>query len=341
MKIPYNDEPRDLGDGWQLSTPEAEGFDAAALRAVYGDFFAENQYVTAISLTVIRHGRIVAEGYCRDLGDIYRLNALQSATKSVTSVLTGMVLGDGGLTGVDQPVYDIIPDKFDDDLAKRAITVQDLVTMRSGLDFPNEQYSRELLIDGHSDSLAYILAKPLVATPGTEFDYIDADPHLVAGLLQRALGRSLEDYADERLFGPLGITDKIWETYRDGITYGAVGLYLTPRDFAKFGLLVAQGGVWDGQPLVPAAWLTESTTSVVDTNSTATLGVRYAYYWWTVDDIGAFTSDGHGGQFTFVVPGLDLLVVMTAEPHTKNGVAAIELDQFLPLARRIVATVVN
>ncbi|MDD9940333.1 MAG: serine hydrolase [Myxococcales bacterium] len=339
MKIPYNDAPRAIGDDWKLSSPGAEGFDVERLQAVYRDFFHENRFPTAISLLVVRHGALVAEGYCRDLDDIRRLNAIQSATKSLTSLLTGIAIDEGSLEGEGQRVHAVIPDKFDDDPKKRTMTIENLLTMRTGLDFDNERFSIELLIDGQQDSLAYILDKPLKAPPGADFDYMDASPHLLAGVIQRAVGMSLEDFARSRLFEPLGIERLVWETYADGVTYGAVGLYLVPRDLAKIGLLALQQGHWRGQQLVSRAWMERSTRGRVDTPFSPSIGYRYGYYWWTTSELGGFSADGHGGQFIFVVHDLDLVVVMTAEPHTTTEVGAINLDDFDGLVRRIIGAV--
>ncbi len=337
MKIAYNDEPAERDDGWAVSDPVSEGLDEQALRSVYESFFSEDEFVTAISLLVVRHGKLVAEGYCRARTDIDQLMAIQSATKSVTSVLTGMAIEDGFIQGVEQRIFDIIPDKFDSDRSKRSLTIQDLLTMRTGLDLPNESFSKELLIDGQSDSLKYILHKPLTEEPGSEFNYIDGSPHLLAGVLQRAMeDRTLHGYARRRLFKPLGIERELWERYPDGVTYGAVGLYLTPRGLAKFGLLALNGGNWEGEQLVSKEWIEESTQPLVETDYTAKYGYRYGYYWWVIPELNAFTSDGHGGQFTLAVPDEELLVVMTAEPHTVNGGVAIELPEFLPLAARII-----
>lgn len=341
MKIPYNDRPRELHDGWPISTPAAEGFDPEKLRGAYRQFFDEDRFVTAISLLVIRHGKLVAEGYCRSLDDIDQLNAIQSATKSVTSLLTGIAIADGSLEGVDQTIYDLIPDKFDDDPKKKTITVEDALTMRTGIAFDNDSFSEEVLIEGTSDSLRYILTKPLGAEPGTLFEYEDCNPHLLGGAIQRAVGTSMEAFAQARLFGPLGIDDYIWEMYGDGITYGAVGLYLKPRDLAKIGLLALRDGNWQGQQIVPAEWIAKSTSSVVDTPATPDLGFRYGYYWWTIDRLGAFTADGHGGQYAFVVPERDLVIAFTAEPHTNGDTVSINLEEFEILAEAIIGAIVD
>ena len=118
-----------------------------------------------------------------------------------------------------------------------------------------------------------------------------------------------QDYARERLFGPLGITRVRWNIGRDGRNIGGWGLNLTPRDMAKLGLLYLHGGAWDGRQIVPAEWVRASLTPRVDVAP----GKQYGYQWWLYDTHGAYTALGHGGQTIFVIPDLDVIVVTTAD----------------------------
>ena len=337
LKIPYNDAPAVVDDGWPVATPASQGLDPDGIREAYRIFFSEDDFVTARSLLVVRNGYLVAEGYCRDLDDIGVKRAIQSATKSVTSLLVGMAIDKGLLDSVDRTLYSVLPDKFDGVEAKREITFRDLMTMKSGLDFDNDDFTLDMAYDVRGDGTAHILRKPLVHAPGTVFNYQDCDPHLVGAALERLAGMSLDEFAAANLFGPIGISDFIWLRHRDGTTYGGYGLYLAPRDLARLGQLVAQGGEWDGEQVVSVAWIDTSTAkqSEMDPDAKAS-GFDYGFYWWRVPEIGAFTAYGHGGQYVMMVPAKDLVIVMTAEPDTNGDTVAIGLAHFADLAHIII-----
>ena len=339
LKIPLNDVPAVLDDGWLVATPASQGFDAAKLKESYDLFFSEDDFVTARSLLVVRNGYLVAEGYCRDLDDIGRKRAIQSATKSVTSLLVGIAIDQGILDSVGRMLYSIVPDKFGAgaDEARRAITLRDLLTMKSGLDFSNDDFTLEMAYDVRGDGTAHILRKPLVHQPGTFYNYQDCDPYLVGAALERLAGASLEEFAVTNLFGKIGISDFIWLKQRDGTTYGAYGLYLTPRNLARLGKLVVQRGLWDGEQVVSSAWIDTSTAKQTDMDpESAGHGFDYGFYWWRVPELGAFTAYGHGGQYVLVAPAKQLVIVMTAEPDTNGDAAEIGLPSFVDLARIVI-----
>lgn len=338
IKIAYNDAPRAWDDGWPIARPEDEGMDVAGLRAAYERFFSENELPSAISLHVARNGRLVAEGYCRSLGDIGRKNAIQSITKTVTSLAIGTTVDAGLLRDLSRPVHDFLPDKLDDDPRKRAITVEHLLTMQSGLDYSNDAFAYDMEQGDVDDSLRTILGRPLGFTPGAEFLYRDCDPHLAAGLLERVEGASLEALVARRLFEPLGIRDWLWLHQRDGTTYGAFGLFLRPRDLLKIGQLLLREGTHRGHRVVSAEWIQRATSAQVATDAaTRQLGIDYGYYVWVLPERGAYMTWGHGGQHTYVVPSRQLVIGLTAEPNAGDDGAAGPIERFLSLADTIVA----
>ena len=338
LKIAYNDAPASLNDGWAIAAPESQGIDRTRLREAYRHFFSENEYITARSLLVVRNGYLVAEGYCRDREDILHKGALQSATKSVTSLLVGIAMDRGLLDSVDRTIYSVIPEEFGNDPAKKAITLRHLLTMRSGLSFSNDHFTLEMAYDVRGDGIAHILSKPLINEPGTFFNYQDCDPQLVSAALQRLVGTSLEEFARTNLFAKIGIGDYVWLAHRDGTTYGPYGLYLRPRDLARIGKLVAQKGSWEGEQVVSEAWVALSTAKQGDLDpADQSLGFDYGFYWWRSPADGAFTAFGHGGQYILVVPDKNLVIVLTAEPDTNGDTSEIGLPQFLVLARIIIA----
>jgi CubicO group peptidase (beta-lactamase class C family) len=306
MKMPFvGFEPERVDDGWAVSTPEAEGLDAAGLERVFRDFFREDIHPTARGLLVVRRGKLVAEGYPRDPADRERLHNVQSATKSVTSLAAGIALDEGLLPSVDVPLYDLMPQHFDDDPRKRTLTLRDALSMRTGLAFDNDKDTGAFM---HSDgsSLANVLHRPLIFDPGTDYWYTDGNAQLVSGAVHAAAGTSLETFAADRLFAPLGIRRWRWEHHADGVSFGANGLWLRPRDMARLGQLMLQGGVWQGRRLVSSAWLEESLR--IQANG------DYGLYWWVYHGGRIFAAKGAGGQQIVVVPELELVVVLTADP---------------------------
>lgn len=341
LKIEFNWEPADIGDGWVTSAPEDQGFSSPALRDAYELFFSERHYVTAISLLVVRHGTLLAEGYCRDLDDRYLTEHTQSVTKSYTSIIFGIVRGDGYFEDLDAPLYDYIPDSFDDDPRKRDITLRHLLTMTSGILFDNDDFAMDLAIDDPADPMAYILAKPMYNQPGQEFYYRDADPHLLGGAVRAATGQTLEEIARERLFEPMGISEWIWEEDSGGNSFGPYGLFARPRDLAKFGQLLLNEGAWNGQQLVPVEWVREATSFQIepDQGNPNTAAFDYGFYWWIVPELNAFTASGAGGNFVFVVPAHDLVIVFTAEPDADDDSVGTVLGEFVPLAQMIISAI--
>ena len=153
LKIDLNIEPATLNDGLEISTPVDEGIDESALQEAYDLFFSEDEYVTGLSLLVLRNDKLVAEGYCRDINDRDVKRNLQSATKSFTSLVFGIAMDMGYFDSLDVKLYDIIPEAFDSDVKKQDITLHHLMTMRSGLAFDNEDFAEELHIEDQKNQM--------------------------------------------------------------------------------------------------------------------------------------------------------------------------------------------
>jgi CubicO group peptidase (beta-lactamase class C family) len=301
--------PEAIGDSWVISGPEAENMDSLILDQVYQDFFNEDRYPTAQGLLIVRHGKLLAEAYCKDAGDLMSLHNIKSATKSISSILTGIMLDIGAMESLESSVYDYLPEYFDDDFRKQDITLRHVLTMETGLAYDDDVHTREMLYNPGS-SLKYVLDKDLVFDPGTDWYYGDGNPQLISGLIQKLTGKTASEFAEEYLFGPMGIDNYLWETTKDGLTLGAIGLWLTPRDMAKIGLLMARQGMWNGNRLVSESWIRESTTK-------QSLFSNYGYYWYPIED-KAFYAEGHGGQLIWVYPEFDLVVVIISYPYTKS-----------------------
>ncbi|MBI5958503.1 MAG: serine hydrolase, partial [Chloroflexi bacterium] len=238
-------------------------------------------------------------------------------TKSVLSALVGIALRAGDLPGLDERIGYILPEAFATipDQAKREITIRDLITMRSGLDWA--EYGPSLgQMTGSADWIQSVLELPLIHPPGTVFNYSTGDTHLLSAALQRLTGMSMLEYADIYLFDPLGIQRRRWQADPQGVTIGGTELRLTVRDLAKFGYFYLNNGIWNNTALLPAGWVDQTATyhttrDPLGPDSCQPWG--YGFLWWLRSMKGqrCMIAAGYGGQFVYVVPAFDLVVVMT------------------------------
>jgi CubicO group peptidase (beta-lactamase class C family) len=312
LKEPYRGFRPNAATGWPLATPAEVDIDSQLLDAAYRLVYRDDRYPMARSLLVVRNGRLVGEAYPRGDGAAVELANIQSCTKSVTAILAGIALGEKVLDSLGQPLFAIMPEFFDADPAKRQLTLGQTLTMRTGLDFDNGEQTQELYFH-EGPGAAYVLARPREYAPGTVFRYHDGAPHLVSAAIQRRTGRPLDEYAREKLFDPLGIDRWQWERAPDGTTFGAFSLYLTPRDFARIGVLLAQNGRWNGQVLLDSAYIAAATYPQVHA---ARNGASYGYYFWIFPGLRGYAALGHGGQVLAVVPEKNLVIAYTAWGYT-------------------------
>jgi len=336
LKLEKDFAPKILSDEWEISDPETEGFDLSRLEKAYDLFFSEEEgFRTAISLIVIRNGKIVAEGYCRNEDDYKRLNNIKSATKSVTSILFGIAIQEEKIdSNLNENLHHYFPEYTSKYPDKNEITVHNILTMQSGIEFSNQIHTGELLVDKPESSLDYILSKPIAFEQGSIFDYHDGNSHLMGAIIQTQTEKSLADYARAKLFNQLGIQDFVWEQHRDGLNYGAFGLYLKPRDFAKFGQLILNSGEWNGNNLIEKSWIEKSVTPISNIND-----APYGLQWWIRQDFNAFSSAGHGGQYTYIIPEKDLLIVYTAEPTVVYHEYGTDFNDFEKLVQLILDSI--
>jgi CubicO group peptidase (beta-lactamase class C family) len=223
---------------------------------------------------------------------------------------------------------------------RRAITLEHLLTMSSGLAWHEggEGPDDEHRLMWKWSPAYYVLSRPVAAAPGARFNYNSGGTLLLADVLQRATGMAWKDYARTALFEPLGITQAEWVGDFLGRPMAYTGLRLRPRDLARLGRLVLDHGRWRGRQLVPEAWIAASLQPRRDTGFD---GMGYGYFWWTGTapwqgrTVAWAAAFGNGGQRLFVVPALDLAVVITAGAYGDAAAARRVNGHF----REIVATV--
>ncbi len=307
-----------------LSTPEAEGMDPEPLLAMMAAIEEQNARQgsadTIDSVIVIRHGNVVLEAYPNPSYGATDRHHLFSVTKSITSLLVGIALDLGLIGGVSDPVLSyfsgVIPE--DEIQSKSAITIEHLLTMSAGLEWdedtlpasdPRNDFTR---LEASADPIGFVLGKPVVAEPGTLFWYNTGLSEVLSALVAEVSGQTLLAFANEHLFGPLGIEGARWNRDRAGIYKGGTQLYLTPRDLARIGVLCLDDGEWDGRRIVSSEWLAQATQTRIRGRPDYFAGRGYAYHWWTLDEYGVYYASGSQGQYLYVFPEMDLVVVLTA-----------------------------
>jgi uncharacterized protein (TIGR03437 family) len=273
--------------------------------------YIESNSPTRFSLLVFRNGRLVFERYFHG-SQAADSNNIKSVSKSVLSILTGIAIQEGLLRGTDQKLYEFYSEYFlpGDDPRKLDITIAHLMTMTAGF-LQVETGALHSQWDSSPNPNQFVIELPLDSTPGEKFNYSTGLSHLLSGILTKASGTGTLDFANSRLFGPLGVTCARWSQDPTGIYIGGSEVWLTARDLAKIGLLVLRNGRWADRTIVSEDWLRTSTRLRVRTQSV--LG-DYAYFWWkaTIDGYPATIGMGYGGQYMFLVPDLDLIMVTSA-----------------------------
>lgn len=297
---------------WPAGDLAGLGFDPALGETLIASL---PNYPAATGVCVVRDGQLAFE-YHRGGYDPGTLVNIRSVTKSVTSTLIGIALERGDLASIDLTAGDLVPDRIppDADPAVADITMRSFLAMSSGLWWDTHDDWPMLL--AAENWVATTLRQPIVAEQGTEFIYNTGGSHLVGVMLASLLDRPLEDYADEHLFGPLGIRRGNWMRSPQGEVNGGSGLELLPSDMAKLGQLLLEEGTWNGTQVLPADYATAATTEQSEGESITggNIGVPYGYQWWITGATGyeAFFALGFGGQYVYVVPDLDLVVVVAA-----------------------------
>ena len=305
---------------WPTSTPEEQGMSSSALADLV-DFGAAN---AMDSLLVVRHGRIVVEAHYAPFRPGLK-HVVNSVTKAVVGTLAGIAFKEGALGPLDQTVIDLFPERriANLDANKKAMTLDSLLDSTSGLDWreplSNAPPETMLQMERSRDWVGFVLDRPMARAPGLAFDYDSGTWHLLSAILAKKTGTSTLDYARQKLFTPLGITDVAWRHDPQGITLGGYGLFMHPRDMAKIGYLYLHGGQWAGQQLLPASWVDKIRHASVDMRLGSTPSLRYANGWWTLPDKRPTWRVGFLNQLIVVLPDVDMVAVVTGQRRYPFG----------------------
>jgi CubicO group peptidase (beta-lactamase class C family) len=336
--------PAAVADGWQAATPQSTGLDAQRLcKAI--EWLDGTPAANVHSVVVVRRGSVVFEHYRKGpderwgapAGDVAHgpdvKHDLRSISKSVTALLVGIAVDRKLIPSVDEPAFKYFPEYTElQTPAKERILIRHLLSMSAGLAWDEnipytDPANSEIRMIRASDPYRYVWEQPVETAPGEIYNYSGGTTALLGRIVEKVSGQRLEAFARTALFEPLGITDFEWVIMPNGETAAASGVRLKPRDMAKLGQLFLTQGQWNGRQIVSPAWLRDSAAAHV-------MGYDlhfYGYQWWLGRSLVGqvetkwIAGFGLGGQRLFIVPDLDLVVVVTA------GLYKSPMQRWVPL----------
>jgi CubicO group peptidase (beta-lactamase class C family) len=323
-KVPFQSfSPACLGDGWEIAEPSDVGIDGEALKGIYRYVHEDDNVWQIRSLLVFRNNKLVAESYMKDNNDRTNPRVVWSCTKQVVGILAGIAV-DQGLISIDNTIADYLPQVSSTQHAdKKDITIEHLLTMKSGINFNNDKDNEPLKSKKVSNILDYVLGFGMQSSPGSMYRYKESDPQIISSILEERTGKTTRDWAREVLFDKIGIERLEWNNY-NGITMGCWGILATPRELGKIGQLVINDGKWNvGQPneeqIVSSSWISDMTSIKVPNavNGYNLPDIGFGYLWWKDSKRDITYMWGHGGQFVFNNRAKNLIVVIMSEGADK------------------------
>jgi CubicO group peptidase (beta-lactamase class C family) len=318
--------PAQASHDYHYSSPEEQGVSSSAILGFVEA--AEKNIDVLHSFMLVRHGRVVAEGwwspYAADIP-----HSLFSLSKSFTSTAVGLAVDEGRLS-LDDRVIQFFPDEAPAAPGKnlQEMRVRDLLRMSSG---QAEADIKAFSFRSKQDLVREFLAMPVPFKPGTHFVYNTEATYMLSAIVQKATGRTVLDYLGPRLFEPLGIANPTWQASAQGIPFGGFGLSVRTEDIARFGQLYLQRGLWRGRQLLPAAWVDAATSLQTSNGSdpTSDWSQGYGYQFWRCRH-GFYRGDGAFGQFCIVMPQYDAVVAITSGTNDMQGVMNLIWDRIVP-----------
>lgn len=324
--------PVDTGDGWVTAHLSEVGLNSAPLSELISRIRNEN-YPNIHSVLIVKDGKLAFEEYFPGIDrrgreidyDHETLHELHSVTKSVNSLLIGIAIDQGYISGVDAKALDFFPEYEDlaSDSAKGEISLRDLLVMRSGLKWDESTYPYTDSRNDHSamnkstNQVHFVLSRPLVGEPGDQSSYNSGVSIVIGDILRKATGLHADDFAQKNLFEPLGITNYGWQRYASGAVQTGGGLRLRPRDMAKIGQLFLNEGMWRKERIVSKEWILDSKQYNREWKADFPRSTGYGYQWWLTNRIESgqvvpiVSANGRGGQYIFIMPSLQMVAVFT------------------------------
>lgn len=312
------------------SKPAAQGVSAEAInRFIDAAGKSKNEFH---SFMFLRHGKVIAEGWWDPYKPVLK-HTMYSVSKSFTSTAVGFAFSEGRFKLSDK-VISFFPDKVPDTVSGllQMLTVKDLITMSAG-----QSPDPTSAVIPQTDWIKTFLNTPILDAPGTRFLYNSAATFMLSAIVQKVTGEKIMDYLTPRLFKPLGITGIDWEENPQHINTGGWGLRVKTEDMAKFGQLYLQKGKWNGQQVLPAAWVDEATSFKIKNapDTAVTLKAKsdwaqgYCYQFWRCRN-NAFRADGAFGQYIIVMPEQDAVIAITSETADMQSILNMVWEYLLP-----------
>ena len=329
--------------GWITSTPKKEGMNPDSLLTL-SNLLESGDLGYIDGMLVIRNGKIIfEEHYTNNYDSLFettntqrekynyydsewhpyykgtKLHTMQSVSKSFTSAAIGIAIKNGHISGTNEKIMNYF-DEYESaipDPRRDAITIKDVLTMTTGIlwdefSMPYTDTSSTCVqMEATDDWVKYVIDQPMAFDPGEKWEYSSGATMLLSHIIERASGQDLALYLEKNLFSELGIQDYFWKHIPSGLTDAEGGLYLTPRNLAKFGYLYLNNGNWNGKQILPQNWVTLNTSKPLDTLWPT---FKYGYQWWLIpygENQITMLASGLGGQIMLVIPELNIVAVFT------------------------------
>ena len=285
------------------------------------------------SLLVSHRGQLVLERYFNG-ARATQLTNIKSASKSVMSALIGIATGKGYFQNTDQLAATYFPELArDPDPFKRGITIEHLVTMRSGLESTSGRGYGAWVTS--KNWVQYVLRRPLVDPPGTRVEYSTGSTHLLSAILTKATKKSTWQFAQDELAKPLGFTLAKWPTDPQGIYFGGNDMLMTPKQMVSFGELYLNDGRVGDRQIVPKAWVEKADDGVGRSRWGSDRAYGHGFWIRDFNGVKSYYAWGYGGQFIFIVPSKQLVIVTTSRADVSRE-RRDHLDQIYEIAGLIV-----
>ncbi|MEP3210417.1 MAG: serine hydrolase [Maribacter sp.] len=316
-------QPEALSDGWKTGNLTSHELDTTRISKFFTQLSTAEHKLHSVLL--VKSNALLLEEYF-DNHSVNLPHDLRSTTKSIRALLMGIAIDQGFIESVNDPITKYLKHpvaKKNLDSRKEQITIKHLLTMSSGLecnDWDRKSKGQEDKVYKKSDWLQYTLDLPMANTPGVVATYCSMGAIMVAEIIAQASGMPIDQFAQEYLFNPLGITNISWgHTSKKEIIPSGKRLYMTSRDMAKIGQLVLNQGKWNNKQIVSQQWIAEATAT-----KTKISGTEYGYFWWNIsfkinnDLLVAKVATGNGGQYIMVLPELELVAVFTGGAYNSQ-----------------------
>ncbi|MGE0588515.1 MAG: serine hydrolase domain-containing protein [Cyclobacteriaceae bacterium] len=297
-------------EGWELASPASQNIDdLSGLEAKAAGL------ARLTSVAIVRNGKLVHHSYYNGYKQD-SLHDVRSVTKSVVGLLVGKALEEGAIGSIDDPIDMHLPDdEFSLTEDQQNITIHHLLNMSGGFEWNETNgnaYNEWALSE---DPMQFLFDKPIVTTPGSSYNYNSAAVHLLGVVLANATGINIKEYAQSVLFSRIDIPEAAWESVDETYFNGGSGIRLRTLDMARLGQLVLDGGTYKGESVLPGEWIDFLTTPAYSWTRDYGFFRDYTYgnLWWVHEYEGEinYLAWGYGGQFIYVSPAKNLVIVTT------------------------------